>query len=330
MSIYLILSFKMPHIIQNHSGFIYFYEQAYYERVRTAINAKDEKIDSKKLSPKILEESPYKLHISLNFNSFHPHVAELKKILIHHLEENTIYSFKIVDWERQESDLKTLQKQLELLHELKALRSRHHSKENDIHYQQAHYNWKRSYLHCLGLPLNMASFWEVSDQSLGSLTKIIEMQIDSIMRFKMNGQFTIYIKEHFNKDGLRDLCHELHDYLNTNSVSPGQLLDVQTAITPHISLRQEYLIQDFTNFCSQGVTEPEKRINSVPHIHTEEEHRKRVQVVNEQQNSALYIYLKNDFINTTGLNSFSLFSAEKTGEPKQISALQETSAATLS
>ncbi|KTD53716.1 hypothetical protein Lsan_4126 [Legionella santicrucis] len=315
----------MPHIIQNHSGFIYFYEQAYYERVRTAINVKDEKIDTKKLSPKILEESPYKLHVSLDFNSFHTHAVELKKILIHYLEENTISSFKIVDWEGQESVLKTLQKQLGLLHELKVLRSCHHAKGNDILYQQAHYNWKCSYLRCLGLPLNIASFWEVSDQNLDGLTKIIETQIDSITRFKMNGQFTIYIKEHFNKESLRDLCHELHDYLNTNSVAPGQLLDVQTAITPHISLRQEYLIQDFNSFCSQGATEPEKRINSVPHIHTEEEYRKRVQVANEQKNSALYVYLKNGFINTTGLDSFSLFSAEKTGGSKQISVPQETS-----
>ncbi len=330
MVINLIRSFKMPHIIQNHSGFIYFYEQAYYERVRTAINAKDEKIAAKKLSPKILEESPYKLHVSLDFSSFHTHAAELKKILINYLEDNTISSFKIVDWERQESDLKTLQEQLKLLHELKVLRSRHHANENDMHYHQAHYNWKRSYLHCLGLPLNMASFWEISDQNLDNLTKIIEMQIDSITRFKMNGQFTIYIKEHFNKESLRELCYELHDYLKANSVRPGQLLDVQTGITPHISLRQEYLLQDFTNFCSQGVTDPEKRINSVPHIHTEEEQRKRVQVANEQKNSALYVYLKNNFINTTGLDSLSIFSAEKMGGQKQISVAQDTSAATLS
>jgi hypothetical protein len=234
------------------------------------------------LTPKILEQSPYKLHITLDNNEYQNHQEAIKEILITHLEEGAINDFKLVDNVKLITNVDAAKNLLNLILEYKNILERNEKPDSDFRDKLFSALDKFSNRRVEKLPY---------PKHLDELIKTLNNAILSNQRFIDTDQFTIYIPAAFEPNKILNLCKDVDNYLTANNVIAGQSSDVASPLSKHISLRQEFLMGDFNSINESGCVDLDKRINSVTLYETEQD--RRVQVVIEQEESDLYLFLLN-------------------------------------
>ena len=231
-------------------------------------------------TPKSYQMSPYKLHITLDLASYLKHKEPLIAVLTGFLSSKPgwLKDFKFVNHELIETDTNFNKQMIQLL--------------------QA---YKEFLLHAT--PFNMEELqkqWEIYEGEKKPLPQIDEIdeeiqslnkQINTRDRFLTADQFTLYIPENYNKKVFFQLCQAVNSFLSANNAVAGDFSDVASPIGPYMSLRQEYLLNDFDEINTNGRVNTRLRIDSLALDTNETIRSKRQQVVKEQEKSRLYQYL---------------------------------------
>lgn len=295
----------------DESVFVDFKEESYLKKMQSKAQELN-LYDAEQLTPKILEQSPYKLHVSLQSDEYAKHKDNIKKIIITHLEGGAINDFKLINDNVLKANIESATKIANLITEYKSILE---NKEIPTH------EWENKFLNAL------EDYFGRKPGSLPELSTMDEIILPRVTRTIKDGQrllegdqFTIYVPEIFDNNIIHNLCNDLNTYLEQNNVSPGKLLDVESPIGKYINLRQEYLMEDFHAVNDSGFMNMDKRINSAKIYDNDIENERRKRVVLEQEESALYKYINNNLTQSPSLQHTSIFqpaSVERKEEPNQ-------------
>lgn len=278
-------------------------EKRYLQRVKE--KAEDLDIfEESELTPKVLEQSPYKLHISLSQEDYAAHKEQLKEIVLAHLLKGAIYDFKFNNDTLLSKILNECKNKLKLSLEYQGMIEKGVSPKKE---------WEDYFLNALDKRTIPDNF---------QLTRIIEKLVVSIKgyeRLLFGDQFTIYVPEEFDRKLMLDLCEDIELYSKQNNLKSGNLLDVESAIGRCINFRQEYLLKDFAEINATGFIDFSKRISTVRYDNTESEDERRKQVVIEQEQSDLFKFLKQNIQRSqSDLQQNSLFSKKEQNQTYSI------------
>jgi hypothetical protein len=249
------------------------------------IQEKSEKLDlfdPDQLTPKVLEHSPYKLHISLTNEEYPAHRDNIKEILLRHLENGVIHDFKFINNEQLKEKVDSAEQLIQLISEYKNMLEKKEAINPTLEKN-------------LFLALdNLFGIERLPNlEEIGLLINRINSYIKNSQRLLEGDQFTIYIPADFDKDMILSLCKEVDEYLMKSNAAPGKVLDVESPIGSYINLRQEYLMEDFNSINDDGFIDMYLRINSAKLDDDEREIDRRSRVVIEQEASDLYKHISN-------------------------------------
>ncbi len=238
--------------------------------------------DPKKMTPLVLEQSPHKIHISLQNASYLEHRDKLCELVKKHLEAGTINAFKYIENNILNGKIESSTQIINLLLEYQAKQELTPDWENYfIRTINRYFNKNYS------LPLEEATFLKMKHQA--------EALLNDSLRYVDSDQFTIYIPEPFDPAQVLHLCQELNLYLTENQALPGKLIDVASPIGIYLNLRNEFLLIDIQWMNENQTFEMERRINGVKLYNNDFENERRRRVVLEQERSEFYSYLHNHF-----------------------------------
>ncbi|KGP64417.1 hypothetical protein EP47_11660 [Legionella norrlandica] len=254
--------------------------------------------DADQLTPEILEQSPYKLHVSLQNEEYTKHKEKIKEIIITHLEGGAINDFKFIDDNTLRDKMNSEVQIVQWIAEYKNMVAKNEKPGLD---------WENNFLCAINdyFGCRIDSIPDKTD--IEKILTRITILIKDGQRLLDGDQFTIYIPENFDRDMIFRLCCEINTYLEQNNVTPGKLLDIESPIGNYINLRQEFLIEDFHSVNREGVIDRNKKIDSVK-IHNDAlENDRRKRVVLEQEQSNLYQYIIGKFPKSPNLQNASAF-----------------------
>ncbi len=265
-------------IAEDDGIFVEFRKEAYLFKLAEKI--KKLKIrNASQITPQVLEQSPYKLHVSLqnDHNTYDKLKNEIKDIIVSYLKKEVINDFKLISdkFLKNLDFFKTFKNLASQLNDIKKTTSEEECSELEKKFLAALENYKK-----LDPRFNETDVSKV----LVSINKVI----GDAERLLSGDQFTIYIPENFNKEEIFNLCKEINDYLENNAAMPGARLDIESPIGRYINFRQEYLKNDWEEINQKGVIDLRKRINAVKINDDDVENARRKQVVDEQEKSDLY------------------------------------------
>lgn len=237
---------------------------------------------SNQLTPKILEQAPFKLHISLTADDYSTHQQELIDVVLSHLEQGTIVDFKVTNVQvilKRKLFFEEFSRFLKQTAEDRRVEEKWDSSEwRDNYFKKADHFFGRRQSSVLSI-----------NESEHELNKL-EVQVKNLQRLLDSDQVTIYIPEHFDKEALLALCQEINAYLKSDHVSPGEIADIESPIGDYINLKQDYLQKDFAMVNDSGLTDSAIRIDTVCDQSGYLDGR-RQQVKKEQDQSPLYQFL---------------------------------------
>ena len=240
--------------------------------------------DATQLTPKILEQSPYKLHVSLAIDDYPKYKDKIKQIIISSLEDGAINDFKFTSNDIIELKKDRASQLLELIKKYKVLLAE--NKELDASFRQEIICAVGDYFDIANRDRCMPDAYDIKQ-----IIETLNRAITNHERLLSGDQFTIYIPEQFNENKILNLCKKIDDYLTENTARPGKLLDVESPLGNYINFRQDFLMEDFRMVNDTGYMAMDKRIEAVQLHKDEIEIKRREQVVIEQQNSNLYKYI---------------------------------------
>ena len=88
-------------------------------------------------TPKVLEQSPYKLHVSLSGEDYNNYLEDIKKIIVARLEDGTINEFKFLNYKLLKAKLDSATKTAELTSNYKNMLQRN---------EEINHDWKNNFL----------------------------------------------------------------------------------------------------------------------------------------------------------------------------------------
>jgi hypothetical protein len=233
------------------------------------------------LTPNILENSPYKLHVSLGCEAYLKHKEKIIDLIVSHLVDGAINEFKFVQQETVTSTIASKQQLLESVLKYAAMLEK--DEQPDVQFKDKLIN---DILNHFGGFKRLPSPNEIKD-----IINKLNSEIKECQRFFDTDQITIYIPQDFDKDKISTLCKEINSYLTKNDAVPGKIVDVESPLGKYINFRQEYLMEDFHSINRAGSMDDSLRIDSVtPGNHENEAERRRLVVI-EQNTSDLYRYI---------------------------------------
>lgn len=234
--------------------------------------------------PQVPGFTAYKLHISLTNTSYLAHKDHLRDIIQEHMSSSIggIKEFKMVDIEKTLLKIK---------------------KDEDIYNDFKKYldylEGKNKYFDLQSFRKKIDKYYQLPD-ALSKITNIdpefnyIKLAKRTRKRFLKGDQFTIYIHQGYSHDNLVSLCVAIENYLNEQHASPGFHTDVVVPLGRFISLKKDYLTEDFEEMAKTMRVDESKRIEAVACSPSQEEILKRSKAKSELLNSELYIALKRD------------------------------------
>ena len=276
-------------IESDESVFIGCKEESYLKKIQD----KAERLflcDENQLTPKILEQSPYKLHVSLKIEDYIKHKDKIKEIIITHLENGAINDFKFINNELLKSNIESSEQLLKLASEYKNMLEKSDKPDAE---------WEAKFILALDTRFGVDSLPDIAEVIM--IINRLNNSIISGRRLLEGDQFTIYLPEGFDKDKIFNLCKDISMHLEMDKAVPGKLLDVESPIGDFINLRQEYLMEDFHSVNECGLMDMHKRISSVKEHDDEIENDRRRRVVIEQENSDFYKFIRSKFTKSPNL-----------------------------
>lgn len=265
--------------------------------------------------PKIANQHPLKLHISLEFSAFEQHKKQIEVILCEHISEivarekskgdfrNFYYRFKYIDSDTLIPELILSEKLTPLLEKyqkwLEEKQVGYFDTENLLRLLKQFYNDEK-----LALP------------NLKDTRKILTVEnrrFTTSLRFIACDQFTIYFPSLFVIDDVVALSKKIDNYLKLVNAKPGLITPGATKVTDHMNLRLEYL--DDSN----------KRLDAIFLCPTDADFERRKRAVALQRQSPLYKALCETFSVRSDFSANSIFTQQTSNGAAQSATPSEMS-----
>jgi hypothetical protein len=248
------------------------------------LKQKIKKLSKNHITPAILEQSPYKIHISLEPEEYKKYRKEIINIINQYIFKSALFEYKYVRNKKLKNHIEESKELLDLaLTYENNLKNNLENKINDA-------TWE------IKLIDRLKNHFKIDDlPDMEEIITILNLSIKTDQRFIDSDQFTLYIPENFNKYKIVSLCLRINDYLLKNKVKPGKIFDVESPIGHYLNFRQEFLLEDYNEINKTGIMNLKRRIDTIPLSDDEIEKERRKRVISEQENSKLYRYIKNRF-----------------------------------
>ncbi len=245
-------------------------------------------------TPSILEQSPYKLHISLQASEYDNYRDEIKAILITQMENGAINEFKFINQKVLRNKMENIKTLLELLPNYqKQLMTNEEIKEN---MRELKFAFKAYF--------NYDLFFASDVEKINEIIEHLKVALAHCQWLYDGDQFAIYIPEGYDKDKILNLCADITIFLKKNNATPGKSTDVESPLGDYIVLRQEYLMEVFIHANSIGFIDDKDRIYAAKEDDIDKkEIDRRKRVVTEQEGSDLYKHISSKLANVSELTS---------------------------
>jgi|GEM_PF-2488884 len=263
----------------------------------------------------VFEQNILKLHISLCQEDYPTHQNQLAKILLAYTSKGELNGFKYIDSEKLTQMLQKSQALMDKYIQFKALSS---SERQNLSWQ-----WWRE----LEVLVGEKKFY-FEHKLTDGIQELIQAEQNfqkSALRFLKGDQFTVYLPENINKEKILEICQTIHNYLFRHNLKGGEVARVSSVFSSHLSLRQEYLHDDFLAIKSgklHGTLRASKRINAVNSIETHSELESEVK--REQETNPLYQYLLGHLEHTPSSIKPSNMGMFRLAQPREVNVTETT------
>ncbi len=261
--------------------------------------------------------------MSLAHDEYEKHLEQILKIIIKHLNQEAIYSFKHTEHRNVKAIIADAQ--------IMEVRFEEYASFLEAK-EEPNPDWEKEFLNALNYYFRKKYDCIPNGETLNKLLFDINETINDAERFLHGDQFTIYIPENFNPDKILNLCIDLDHYLKTNGVRPGGISDVASALGAYLNFRNEFLLQDIQWMNDNCCVDENRKIYAVNLFNDEHEMERRQLVVEEQEDSELYIFLDRYFrphLYRSQQDHFLFHAAQEQEEEEQPTPANRRRAATI-
>lgn len=192
--------------------------------------------------PKLTNQHPLKLHISLEFEAFERHKKQIEDILCEHISE-------IVAREKPKGDYETFYYRFKyidsntIIYDLifsQTFRTQLTKYQKWLEENQVGYFDTENLLKLLKI-YNGKEFGLLDLYQTRTIIAHENKRFITNLRFIVCDQFTIYFPYNFVMNDVVSLCKKINNYLVRENVKAGVITPGATKVTEHMNLRLEYL-----------------------------------------------------------------------------------------